>query len=470
MGRLDGMYARLPVWAQHGAVSAYGAYWHWLRFGPGYARHAAAYAARERFDAAQWQRWTEARLRELLAACATSVPYYRSTWSAAERAAARAGDLAALPVLEKDALRQRPEEFRREGPRTRELVFHTSGTTGTPIRTYWTVDELRESLAQREVRSARWAGTSFARPRATFSGRMVEPDPHSAGPYYRYNVAERQVYLSPFHLRPDSAADYVRALRRHRVEWLTGYAVSWFLLAQLVREQGLAPPPLRAVVTTSEKVTPEMRRVMEAAFGCRVYEEYGTVENALFASECEAGRLHVSPDAGLVELLRADGTPCAPGEVGEVVVTCFGRTHQPLVRYRLGDLAAWEPEPCACGRAMPVLREVVGRVEDVVVGPDGRRMVRFHGIFVDQPHVREGQIVQEALARIRVRVVPTDGFGAADIADIVHRVQQRLGGDVEVLVEPVAEIPRTAAGKVRAVVSLIRDGAPPAWRTGLPAA
>ena len=64
--------------------------------------------------------------------------------------------------------------------------------------------------------------------------REPEPAPHLAGPYYRYNAAERQVYLSPFHLRPDRAADYVRALRRHRVEWLTGYAVSWFLLAQLV--------------------------------------------------------------------------------------------------------------------------------------------------------------------------------------------------------------------------------------------
>jgi len=104
---------------------------------------------------------------------------------------------------------------------------------------------------------------------------------------------------------------------------------------------------------------------------------------------------------------------------------------------------------------MPVLEEVVGRIEDVVVGPDGRQMVRFHGIFVDQPHVREGQIVQEALGRIRVRVVPADGFGTADEDEIRRRVTQRLGPAVHVVVETVSGIPRTAGGKLRAVVSEI---------------
>ncbi|HEU4628909.1 MAG TPA: hypothetical protein VFS08_04160 [Gemmatimonadaceae bacterium] len=471
MGKLDGVYARLPVWAQHGAVSTYGAYWRWLRFGPGYARHARAYAAREGFDAARWEAWQAASLRALLAACVHHVPHYRDAWSPRERAAAVAGRLPELPLLEKEPLRAAPQRFLRDDLRPRRrLVFHTSGTTGTPIHTYWSVDELRQSLALREIRSARWAGTSFRRPRATFSGRMVEPDPTSAGPYYRYNAAERQVYFSPFHLRPDTARRYVDALRRHRVEWLTGYAVSYFLLAQLILEQGLAVPPLRAVITTSEKVAPGMRAVMERAFGCRVYEEYSTVENALFVSECAHGRLHSSPDVAVVEILRPDGTPCAPEEPGEVVVTCFARQLQPLVRYRLGDVAAWAAEPCPCGRAMPVLHEVVGRVEDVVVAADGRRMVRFHGVFVDQPHVREGQIVQEALTRIRVKVVPAAGYGPADEADLARRVQQRLGHDMQVIVEPVAEIPRTAAGKMRAVVSLLHDErTPDGWRTGLPA-
>lgn len=469
MGRWDAFYARLPVWAQHGAVSLYGLYWRWLRFGPGYEAYVKEYTQRERFSTKQWKSWQRTRLLTLLSNAAEHVPYYRSTWSLSEKKAARKGHLEDLPLLEKTPLREAPEAFLRDDMRPWPLLtFHTSGSTGTPIASIWTVREVRNSLALREVRSARWAGVSFALPRATFSGRLVEPNPESKGPYYRFNWPERQVYFSAFHLRPDTAHFYVEALHKHQTQWLTGYAVSYYLLAKFILNEGLKVPPLKAVITTSEKVTPAMRQIMEKAFGCRVYEEYSTVENALFASECEHGRLHVSPDAAVVEILRPDGSPCEPGEVGEVVATCLMRDYQPLIRFRLGDLAAWDPEPCPCHRSMPVLKEVVGRIEDIIIGPDGRQMVRFHGIFVDQPHVQEGQIIQEELNRIRVKVVPTDGFGPADVQDIIHRVQQRLSPRVEVVVETVQHIPRTAAGKFQAVVSLLREeGVIKVERTGI---
>jgi phenylacetate-CoA ligase len=369
-----------------------------------------------------------------------------------------AGRLEDLPLLEKDPLRIDPKQFLDSTRRPLfKLTFLTSGSSGTPLKTYWTLGEVRDSIALREARSLKWAGVSFRLPRATFSGRLVEPSPDSAGPFYRYNAVERQVYLSAFHLSHDTAPRYAKALRTHGVRWLTGYAVSFYLLGQFILEQGLPVPPLDAIVTTSEKLTAEMRGVIERAYRCRVYEEYSTVENAVFASECESGRLHVSHDAGIVEILRVDGTACGPGEVGEVVATCLMRTYQPLIRFRLGDLAAWDDSPCPCGRAMPVIREVVGRVEDVVVGPDGRQMVRFHGVFVDLPHIREGQIVQEALDQIVVNIVPAGQFGPGDERVLVERVRQRLGSQVTVTVQLVDSIPRTRAGKFQPVVSLLSE-------------
>ncbi len=456
MGTFDALYQRLPVWAQHGAVSAFGVYWYWQRFGTGYRQALSDYLSRDRWQHEQWQQWQQTALRQMLSAAADHVPFYRDTWTDAQKQAARAGRLTELPLLEKDPIRARPYDFLRQDLGLRNpLTFYTSGSTGTPIASLWTATELRASMAVREARSAGWAGVSFTVPRATFSGRMVEPDPLSQGPFYRFNYVERQAYFSAFHLRADTAHCYIAALRKHRVQWLTGYAVSYYLLAKFMLEKGLTAPGLKAVITTSEKVTPDMRQVMEAAYGCPVFEEYSTVENVLFASACEAGRLHVSPDIGVVEILRPDGSPCDAGEVGEVVATSLMHYSQPFVRFRLGDLAAWDGEPCPCGRAMPVIKEVVGRIEDVVTGPDGRQLVRFHGIFVNQPHVREGQIIQEALTRIRVKIVPTPEFNESDVADIVARVQQRLSAAVEVIVEPVNDIPRTKAGKFKAVISLL---------------
>jgi phenylacetate-CoA ligase len=268
MGRWDNLYARLPVAGQHLAVTAYGLYWRRLRFGPGFEKSLVRFRARDRWSAEEWRTLEANELRALLSRAAAEVPYYRETWGERERKAAAAGVLQELPLLSKEPIRTNPEAFLRDSLRGRRLLrFHTSGSTGTPIASLWTPEEFRASLALREARSAGWAGVSFSRRRATFSGRLVEPDPKSRGPFYRYNAAERQVYFSAFHLRPDTAASYVEALRRHRIEWLTGYAVSYFLLARMILEQRLSVPPLAALVTTSEKVTPEMRRVMEEAYG-----------------------------------------------------------------------------------------------------------------------------------------------------------------------------------------------------------
>ena len=366
-----------------------------------------------------------------------------------------------MPLLAKDAVRADPTAFvdparlpsgfpaGMGGP----LVFPTSGSTGTPVRTYWTARELRTSMAVREVRSAGWAGVSFRQPRATFSGRIVVPDPDSAGPFHRWNAVERQVYLSTFHLRADNADRYAEALVRHHVVWGTGYAQSFARLARALLDGGGPRPTLRAVVATSEKLSDQHRATIAEAFSCVVREEYSSIENVVFASECEEGSLHVSPDVGVVEILRPDGSATEVGEVGEVVATGLFRRLQPMIRYRIGDLAAWSPRPCPCGRSMPVLAEVVGRVEDVLVGPDGRRVTRFHGVFYEIPGLVEAQIVQRSPTRFEVRVVTTDAFGPPGRDLIVARMVERLGSAAAIEVVPVVDIARTQAGKFQAVVS-----------------
>lgn len=457
MSVTEKIYARLPLPLQNAAVSLYGVYWHWLRFGGKFKFYEKMYALHERFTKDQWADYQRRKVILLLEMCANKVPYYSRVWTDEQSSAALMGKLTALPLLEKEPLRAHPFDFVRSDCKPLlKITNYTSGTTGTPIATIWTPHEIQDSLAVREVRSANWAKVSFKMPRATFSGRIAEPNPDSKGPFYRFNAPEKQVYFSPYHLRPDTARFYVEAMRRHQTQWMTGYAVSFYLLAKFILEAGLEVPPLKAVITTSEKLTPEMRVVMEEAYRCKIFEEYSTVENVLFASECEHGRLHVSPDVGIVEILRPDGSSCDPDEVGEVVATSFTRTYQPLIRFRLGDLAAWDPESCPCGRSMPVIKEVVGRLEDVVVGPDGRQLVRFHGIFTNQPHVVEGQIVQEAMNRIRVRIVPTVGYTEADSLDVADRIKQRMGNEVNVVVELVDSIERTHSGKFKAIISLIQ--------------
>ncbi|MBL8132709.1 MAG: phenylacetate--CoA ligase family protein [Anaerolineae bacterium] len=457
-GVADQIYRAMPVPLQHLMVSAYGIYWHRLRFGGTFEEECAGFRRREGYTAEQWQEDTTQRLRLLLLQAFDRAPYYQQAWKGLvtreDLERFTPADLTRLPVLEKKAVRDDPVALLLDGaPLKQHTIQHTSGSTGTPIKAYWLPEELRRSLALRETRSCGFAGVSYRMPRATFSGRIVEPNPDSSGPFYRFNMVERQVYFSAFHLSPKNVPLYLRALERHHIQWVTGYANSIYQLAQLAEDGGHKAPSLKAVITTSEKITPEMRAVVERVFQTKVYEEYGTVEDLMYACDCQHGRKHISPDAGIIEIVDEALRPVPAGQPGEVLATGFIRPHQPMVRYRVGDIAIMDDQPCPCGRQMPVLKEVVGRVEDTVYGVDGRRMVRFHGVFVNQPHVYEGQIVQEALNRIRVRVVPKPGFGDADRADIVQRIQQRLTDQMQVEIDLVESIERTKAGKFKAVVS-----------------
>ena len=127
----------------------------------------------------------------------------------------------------------------------------------------------------------------------------------------------------------------------------------------------------------------------------------------------------------------------------------------PLIRYRIGDRGALTASPpptaCSCGRTLPSLAAVEGRVDDVLFTPDGRRIGRLDPVFKADLPVREAQIVQDTLRRVRIRYVPTENFTPDAARTLVERLQARMG-NVAVVLEPVAEVPRTATGKFRAVV------------------
>ncbi len=198
-----------------------------------------------------------------------------------------------------------------------------------------------------------------------------------------------------------------------------------------------------------------MRQVLQGVYQCRVYDSYSGLEACGLISECEHGSLHISPDVGIMEILKPDGSPAGPGEEGEVVSTGLLNFDQPLIRYRIGDrvkLAA--RQSCACGRQMPVVDEIIGRIEDVVVGPDGREMVRFHGIFIGIDGLRQAQVIQNSITDIQIRAVSDHGLTKEQQDTITERLRSQLG-DIQVTIEQVDKIPPGPNGKFQAVISKI---------------
>ncbi|MCZ7551714.1 MAG: hypothetical protein M5U05_03870 [Anaerolineales bacterium] len=456
---LDRLYQASPVWLQQSMVSVYGLWWRQRRFSGQYSRLVREYRARERWSSDQFSAYQRDHLIRLLLQARQS-PYYRSILDQLEFQSARSPEevLPEIPLLSKEVLREQPQNLLTESqiPR-RTLIFKSSGTTGTPTEIYYTPEFHALELAVPEARNLGWAGLSSRDRRVMFGVRKVCRYDQDRPPFWRFSPAENMAYASIYHLSPRYLPDYLRFLREYRPAIIMGYPSALYTVARFALEHDDLPAPARGVFTTSETVTVENRRVIEEAWQCKIYDRYGAVEGCLFAAQCEFGRYHVSPEVGIIEILDPHGQPCAPGEMGEVICTGLQNALQPLIRYRIGDVARWAvDQDCACRRQMPILEAIEGRFEDLCLTPDGREMLRFDTVFKGVTDIREAQVVQKAVDHFVIHVVPSNGFNRDDVDQLTHNFRLHAG-DVPVEIVPVSEIPRSPSGKFRAVICEIPE-------------
>jgi phenylacetate-CoA ligase len=422
------------------------------RYGEGSEQLIEEALARDAWSATQWTKWREERIAYVLHQAATRVPYYRGHWDARRRRGDRSSweILANWPILEKDEVRANPGAFVAEDCDTRKM-FHeqTSGTTGKPIDIWRPRSTVATIQAVVEARTCGWDGIPPDARWARLGGQLVTPVRQRRPPFWVWNAAMRQLYLSSFHLAPDLIPYYLDALARYRITYLGTYPSSAYALAHEIIRLGRTDLQMRAVYTNAEPLLPEQRATIGEAFHCPVRETYGLCEAVAAASECSAGQLHQWPEFGYVELQ----------EHGEIVATGLLNTDMPLIRYRVGDRAQ-EPtpspdgSPCRCGRSLPLMGRIEGRMNDLLVTRDGRLVFWLNPVFYGLP-VRQSQIIQEHLDELRVRVTPAPGYSAITERTITSRIQERMG-DVRVIVDRVTEVPRTTNGKLRAVVCNLR--------------
>jgi phenylacetate-CoA ligase len=452
--RLLAIYHRLPAPARSAAATLRGLYLKRWREGRDTERLVEEALRREEWSTGRWEAWREERLAMVLNRAATRVPYYREQWAVRRRRGDRASweVLANWPILEKDALRENPRAFLADDRDCRRM-FHeqTSGTTGKPLEIWRKRSTVEALYALAGARTRVWHGIPAGARWARLGGQLVTPVAQRRPPFWVWNAAMRQLYMSSYHLAPDLLSHYLDALARYRIQFLAGYTSSLVALAEAALREGRNDLLMLAAFTNAEPVREEQRRVIAEAFGCEVRETYGMAETVAAASECPAGRLHLWPEVGVVEVQDGD-SPAPPLRSGELICTGLLNADMPLIRYRVGDRGRLAPEAerCDCGRSLPLLGGIDGRTTDLLITRDGRRVFWLNPVFYGLP-VRNSQIVQETLDRLMVRVVPGPGFAADSRRAIADRLRQRLG-EVEVVLETVDQIPRTPSGKVRAVV------------------
>ena len=456
------LYHHLPYPLRVVAVSARGYYLRWWRYGPETERLVAEALERESWSPERWKAWQEERLARVLHRARHRVPYYRVYWDERARRGERGAwqYLENWPVLKKEPLRANPRAFVADDCDVRRMFHeHTSGTTGTPLSIYQSRIAVRQWYALFEARWRRWYGLSRHDRWAIMGSQLVTPFAQREPPFWVQNVAFHQLYLSCYHLSPEFIPAYVRAIRQHRPRYMWGYPSAMHTLAELALGQGLELPSVQIALSNGEPLYDFQRETLARAFQCPVRDTYGMSEMVAAASECEHGRLHLWPEAGVVEVWSEEADePVPAGQIGRLICTGLINADMPLIRYELGDRGALASpsEQCTCERTLPLLASVEGRLDDVVLTPDGRRVGRLLApTFKSGMPVREAQIIQEDLSRVRVRYVPAPGSTPRLGEEIVQRLRQRLGDEMEILTEPVDRIPRGPNGKFRGVISYV---------------
>ena len=455
------IYHKLPYPVKVLVASARGRYLNRWRYSDETEPMAAEFMSHEQWSAEQWRAWREERLAMILHRAVTDVPYYREQWARRRAAGDKASPelLANWPILTKEELRKTPRAFLADDCNPEVMYYeHTSGTSGKPLHIWLSRETLREWFALFEARSRRWYGVNRKDRWAILGGQLVAPVERERPPFWVWNLGQNQLYLSAYHLAPENIAAYLEAIKKYEIRYLLGYPSGLYRLAQQVIENGLTAPHLEVVIGNAEPLLAHQRPVIAAAFGCPVRETYGMAEIAAAASECEMGRLHIWPETGHIEIVSDTADePVAVGQAGRLIATGLINRDMPLVRYETGDRAGMGAGDCACGRTLPTLTAIEGRVDDVVITRDGRHIGRLDPVFKADIPIREAQIIQEDWDVIRVLYVPTDAYTDQDGEMLAQRIRDRTGDEMRVYLEAVPEVPRTANGKFRAVVSRVSN-------------
>jgi phenylacetate-CoA ligase len=404
-----------------------------------------------------------AALRTLLSYAGQNVPYYRDAFAAARfdpRAVTSRADLAVLPLLTREIIRERYADLVDPAHRGKNLKKGTSGSTGTPLKFEYSTDSecWRQAV---KLRGYGWAGH---RPgiKTFYYWAAVSGAP--PGLKIRVDRAlRRESFFDSMRQDEASRRAALDQFRRMRPDIVICYTQSCAQFARWILDRGLRDWDDVRVICGAEGVLPGDRAVLAKAFGPDVFETYGSRETMLIAAECEAhAGMHLSEENLQVEVLRG-GKAAAAGEAGDVVITDLHNFGMPMIRYVNGDVAILAAEGrCTCGRGLRRLERVDGRRADTMRDRDGNVVpgIVFHVLFSDarQEIVSQFQAIQSENGAVRLKVVRGRDFSEDAFESVTRRFAGYLRG-LPFSVEFHDSIePHYKSGKLKTIVVERTDG------------
>lgn len=412
------------------------------------------------------ERLQKRNLRALLRHAYETVPYYRRVFRKRGLSLSdikSVDDLVKLPILTKEDVRKNFGDLVSRGFPTSRLFPYYSGGTGSPIKFYITGEQLSWEVAA-EFRAYGWADYMLGDRCFMIWGSPADLSRYRSTIRRFTKTLERIITVDGYVMSEEVLSRFAYLLRKFNPEIIRGYATSVYMMAKYLLESGIDYVRPRSVITSAETLFDFRRKTIEEAFGCPVFDYYGSREVGAIAAECEEHcGYHISAENVVMEFIR-DGEHVAAGERGVVLVTSLRNFAMPFIRYNIEDVGRPSDEVCGCGRGLPLMSSIEGRVSEFMAVYDKRlgRVIPVRpagpgviGMALLHVPLESYRVIQESLDRVVIKAVKGRGYSQKHTDFLVKYVRKFLGDSITLEVEFVDYIPPLPSGKRSYFISKI---------------
>jgi len=404
------------------------------------------------------------KLKKLLEHAFLHVPYYKRKFKeiGAHPYDIKIEDFTQFPYLTKDDVQNYKSELVADNYINKNTVHNeTSGSTGQPL----TFSYPRESYEWRvaaKIRSESSVGLLPGARTALIWGHYISMGLLKQLKMSLYWKSQNVKYLCAYQLDDSNLYKIIKEINHFKPQFIVSYVTPLYYLSRLAIEHQIPLYSPEGIIASAETLYPHQKDLIEKCFHTKVYNRYGCCEFMNIAAECsKRDGMHINIDTLVVEFVREEniqafekGLPrgFAPrDDIGEIVVTDLHNYGMPLIRYKLGDLGRPLIKKCSCGRGLPVMDIVQGRVNDVVITPDGKRIPDhlFLWIFAETKGVRKYQIIQKTKETLIIRLVTDNSYAEEEERNILRMIRSVLDDKIELKVEYLNDIPIEKSGKFR---------------------
>ncbi len=384
-----------------------------------------------------------------------NVPYYKGKLSNINNV----NDISKIEFLTKENIRNNNNELKATNlSKKRFIPVATSGSTGESLYLYSDAESFYKKAVT--VRGNGWAGQKYGEKELLFWG--AERDINENKSFYKkikHRYVLKNKILSTYHLSNDDIKNYIKIYNNYKPSVIVAYPSPLFHIANYIEENKIKVLRPKGIITSAETLFFFQREKIEKVFDSKVFNRYGCREVGHIAAECEShDGLHINTDRFVLEIVDSNGSLCKPGELGEIVITDLDNYVFPLIRYKIGDLGILSKKTnCSCGRNLPLLEKVEGRVFDLIVGINGNIVGGTFWTLLKHKIKGWGkfQIIQEKQDFLEIIIEDNIEIENDFSKKLTRIIKNKLGENMNINIKIIDKIPLTKTGKHRWITSKI---------------